>query len=77
MIASIQRQAHFDCPTEPAPMCAHCPNCDKSTVFSYCGAQRFPREAARRAGLPTTLHLWNCTRCHSTISHLELQRDLN
>lgn len=44
-----------------------CPSCGKPTVFHYLGEQRIPARLMRR-NMPTAYTLWNCMRCHTTIS---------
>jgi hypothetical protein len=36
-------------------------------VFIYLGDQRWPPRLARRKGF-STMSLWNCQHCHTTIS---------
>jgi hypothetical protein len=51
---------------------AHCPSCGATSAFEYCGVQQFPPRAAERAGLPSTLYLFTCCGCGSTLSHIDL-----
>jgi len=51
----------------------YCPSCGMHSRFVYCGTQQFPRRVAALAGLPSEVHLYNCTHCGSTISHVNLK----
>ena len=53
-----------------------CPTCEEYTTFIYCGKQSFPEAVAEKLGLPTAIHLWSCSHCHSTISHVDLGIEL-
>lgn len=51
---------------------ATCPTCRRSGEFDFLGEQRWPREIAARAELPSVINLWGCPHCHSTISETDL-----
>jgi hypothetical protein len=53
----------------------YCPSCGCHATFDYCGVQRFPERAAALANLPTSLHLFTCRACGSTLSHIDLDMD--
>lgn len=51
---------------------ACCPSCERYSVFSFTGTQHFPAEVAEKTGLPATIHLYTCTRCKTSVSHVSL-----
>jgi hypothetical protein len=51
---------------------ASCPTCGCSGEFEFSGTQRWPAEVARRLNLPSTIHLWTCLVCETTICEQEL-----
>jgi Zn finger protein HypA/HybF involved in hydrogenase expression len=53
-----------------------CPTCEERATFIYRGKQIFPEVVAKKLGLPTDIHLWSCSHCHSTISHIDLGIEL-
>jgi hypothetical protein len=50
------------------PHYALCPSCQEWTEFTFLGVQRWPEAVARLHGLPSTLMLYNCACCQTTIS---------
>jgi len=55
---------------------ADCPTCETHAVFEYRGKQVFPVEVAEKLGYPNEIHLWSCSNCHTTISHVDLGIEL-
>lgn len=53
-----------------------CPTCEEHTTFVYRGKQTFPEQVAAQLELPSVIHLWSCSNCYSTISHVDLGIDL-
>jgi hypothetical protein len=53
-----------------------CPTCEQYVTFAYLGKQTFPEAVAEKLGLPSDIHLWSCSHCHSTISHVDLGIEL-
>ncbi len=53
-----------------------CPTCETHAIFVYIGKQTFPEAVAEKLGLPTDIHLWRCSNCLSTISHVDLGIEL-
>jgi len=51
---------------------ATCPTCRHSGDFEFLGEQRWPRDVAAMANLPSVINLWGCPHCHSTISETDL-----
>ena len=49
-----------------------CPTCGRTGQFTANGTQRWPAAVAAAHGLPTTITLWTCPHCHSTLSEIEL-----
>jgi ribosomal protein L37AE/L43A len=46
---------------------AHCPNCEKKTIFRYVGTQTYSPKVAQAAGYNTTqFTLWMCDQCQTT-----------
>jgi RNase P subunit RPR2 len=56
----------------PAVVEAHCPNCGHITLFRYAGEQKCPPQVAELLGLPTSISLWHCDNCNSTLSEIDL-----
>lgn len=54
------------------PFIVECPSCHQRASFSYKGQQVFPEKVAQKAGLPSIIHLWHCSECQTTLSHMEL-----
>ncbi|MEP7286584.1 MAG: hypothetical protein ABI947_12550 [Chloroflexota bacterium] len=51
---------------------ATCPTCKQTGKFEYLGEQHWPPDVAKALNLPTTIILWSCSRCHTTISEMDL-----
>lgn len=51
---------------------ANCPSCGQTAPFEYCGVQQFPPHIASLTNLPSTLYLFTCCACGSTLSHIDL-----
>jgi hypothetical protein len=51
---------------------AICPSCNHSGDFALLGVQRVPLEVAQKLGLPTSIVLWSCPHCHTTVSEPDL-----
>ena len=56
----------------PEHRLATCPTCKHNGKFEYLGVQHWPPELARQVGLPSTIVLWSCSHCHTTISEPNL-----
>ena len=54
---------------------AVCPACGNQTELSLCGVQEWPARVAEAAGLPTTMSVWNCTACETTLLEPNLHFD--
>lgn len=52
------------------PAC--CPTCAHKVHFQWIGSQDWPPEVARAAGLPPRVHLYRCSHCQTTLSHVQL-----
>jgi hypothetical protein len=72
----VYSRQHFDAQTPITlvyeDVTTHCPSCETTSSFEYCGAQHFPPHAAAAANLPRTLYLFTCRACGSTLSHIDL-----
>lgn len=53
---------------------ACCPSCQKRSRFQFAGEQRWPQRVAQAAGIEPVVRLWNCDRCHTTISENDLKQ---
>src|SRR5687768_2198001 len=51
---------------------ARCPSCNAWSTFRAVGEQHWPLEVARLTGLPSTIRLYVCYNCGSTISEQNL-----
>jgi hypothetical protein len=51
---------------------ATCPTCKRTGEFEYLGEQHWPPELTRKLGLPSTIILWSCPACQTTISETDL-----
>ncbi len=69
---TTQKENLASAPDLKLKLLTYCPSCGKHSQFAYCGTQQFPAHVAASAGLPAELHLFNCDRCGSTISHSDL-----
>jgi hypothetical protein len=54
---------------------AVCPTCGDQSDFSLCGIQEWPVQVAEKAGLPTTMSVWSCTACETTLLEPNLHFD--
>lgn len=59
---------------EPRELFAHCPSCQRKGWFEYSGVQHWSERVAAACGLPSTMRLWTCEYCHSTLSEISLRR---
>jgi len=50
-----------------------CPSCRQVGQFTYLGKQEYPKQVAEAAGLPTTIHLWTCPNCLTTVNEIDLR----
>ncbi len=57
----------------PEHRIAACPTCKHTGEFDYLGEQHWPPELTRKLGLPSTIMLWSCSHCHTTISEPDLR----
>lgn len=46
---------------------AVCPTCGHHSEFVLCGVQEWPARVAEAAGLPTTMSVWSCKSCETTL----------
>jgi len=53
---------------------ACCPTCREQAQFKFAGEQRWPQRVAQAAGIEPVVRLWNCDRCHTTISETDLRQ---
>lgn len=60
-------------PTLPRPVVAQCPSCNTHSVFTFLGVQHWPVRVAQMMGTKTSIKLWQCGHCSSTISDIEDQ----
>jgi len=60
--------------TPPQVIEARCPSCHQVSRFTYCGEQHWPPKVAEMLGLPTTIRLWVCGNCESTITEPNLKK---
>jgi hypothetical protein len=55
-----------------ASLTRHCTCCGQLSTFQYIGTQYFPSQVtALRPGGKTSLTLWTCNYCATTLSNLE------
>lgn len=52
---------------------ATCPSCGARARFIQIGEQSWPERVAKAVGMPTTVQLWNCAACHTTLLHPSLR----
>jgi hypothetical protein len=59
-------------PSEVAPIKRHCTCCGQLATFRYIGTQYFPKPISTlRPGSKTSITLWTCDVCATTLSNLE------
>ena len=46
---------------------AVCPTCGDHSEFVLCGVQEWPARVAEAVGLPTTMSVWSCQSCETTL----------
>jgi hypothetical protein len=54
---------------------AVCPTCGDSSQFTLCGIQEWPPRVAEAAGMPTTMSVWSCDSCETTLLEANLHFD--
>ncbi len=54
---------------------AVCPTCGDHSEFVLCGVQEWPARVAEIAGLPTTMTVWGCSSCETTLLEPNIQFD--
>lgn len=47
---------------------ATCPACKQHVSFESVGVQHWPVEICRKYGIPTSVTLWHCSHCKTTVS---------
>jgi len=72
----INTMAKDDINYEELAFDMECPTCEVYSNFFYRGKQTFPAHVAEQLGMPTDIHLWSCSNCFSTISHVDLGIEL-
>lgn len=59
---------------KPREIFAHCPSCQKMGWFEFRGVQRWSENVAAACGQPSTMRLWTCESCQSTLTEANLRR---
>lgn len=59
---------------EPREIFARCPSCGRYGWFGFRGVQHWSEQVAEKCGLPTSIRLWICEYCQTTISEPNLRR---
>lgn len=73
-VSKQKRQQHRPLLTPIPGRLVTCPSCGTYTVFTYVGKQIWPERIAKAAGVPSTMRLWECSHCHTTLSETELNK---
>lgn len=47
---------------------AACPACQGAALSAFIGTQTWPQAVAERLNMPTTVEIWQCQRCQTTIT---------
>jgi len=51
-----------------------CPSCGIQSTFKFIGEQKWSEAVAKKLGIPTIIHLYNCDTCRTTLTGTQLTR---
>ncbi|MEO1287033.1 MAG: hypothetical protein AAFV93_04640 [Chloroflexota bacterium] len=54
------------------PIETDCPSCGNYSRFKFIGEQKWSQAVADKLGVPTIINLYNCAKCHSTVTDVQL-----
>jgi len=49
-----------------------CPTCGEHSQFNHIGEQTWSEAVAEKLGVPTTINLYDCNHCHTTLTDVQL-----
>lgn len=53
---------------------SNCPSCGNDSHFKFIGEQKWSEAVAAKLGVPTIINLYNCDKCQSTLTGIQLTR---